>query len=51
VAHIDDFEQYFLRALMYRAVTARVFADLRPGSDEAEQLAPVVRLALRLAAP
>jgi uncharacterized protein (TIGR02569 family) len=50
VAHIEDFPQYLLRALIYRAVTDRLFCvdePIRP--DDADPYLPVVELACRLA--
>jgi hypothetical protein len=49
VAHVERFEQYLLRALVYRAVTDRLFrADepIRPNHDD--PYLPVVELALAL---
>jgi hypothetical protein len=49
VAHVERFEQYLLRALVYRAVTDRLFrADepIRPDRDD--PYLPVVELALAL---
>ncbi|HEX7254340.1 MAG TPA: TIGR02569 family protein [Gaiellaceae bacterium] len=49
VAHIDRFEQFLLRALIYRAVTDRLFREdepLRP--DDADPYLPAVELACRL---
>jgi hypothetical protein len=50
VAHVGSFEQYLLRALIYRAVTDRLF---RPHEairrDDADPFLPAVELALRLA--
>jgi uncharacterized protein (TIGR02569 family) len=51
VAHVEDFDQYLLRALIYRAVTDRLFRlhePLRP--DDADPYLPVVELACFLAA-
>jgi len=50
VADIDDFPQYLLRALVFRAVTDRLFRldePLRP--DSADPYLPAVELACRLA--
>ena len=50
VSHVPDFPQYLLRALIYRAVTARLFFESgRAETDEADHFAPVVDLAVRLA--
>src|SRR5581483_816866 len=51
VAHLDDFPQYLLRALVFRAVTDRLFRidePLRP--DGADPYLPAVDLACRIAA-
>jgi uncharacterized protein (TIGR02569 family) len=51
VAHLPDFAQYLLRALIYRAVTDRLFRldePIRP--DGADPYLPAVELACRLAA-
>lgn len=51
VAHIEDFEQYLLRALIYRAVTDRLFRLDEPvRTDDADPYLPAVELACRLAA-
>jgi len=50
VAYIEDFAQYLLRAVIYRAVTDCLFRSLelrRP--DDADPYLPVVELACRLA--
>jgi uncharacterized protein (TIGR02569 family) len=50
VAHVEQFEQYLLRALIFRAVVDRLFRPhepLRP--DEADPYLPAVELACRLA--
>jgi uncharacterized protein (TIGR02569 family) len=50
VGHINQFAQYLLRALIYRAVTDRLFRidePLRPDSDD--PYVPAVELACRLA--
>jgi hypothetical protein len=50
VAHIDRFEQFLLRAIIYRAVTDRLFREhesIRP--DAEDPYLPAVELALRLA--
>lgn len=50
VAHIDDFPQYLLRALIYRAVTDRIFrADEPLRRDEEDHYLPAVEFAVRLA--
>ena len=50
VAHINQFEQYLLRALIYRAVTDRLFREDEPlRTDSADPYAAVVELACRLA--
>jgi uncharacterized protein (TIGR02569 family) len=51
VGHIADFEQYLLRALIYRAVTDQLFRPdepVRPDGDD--PYLPAVELACRLAA-
>ena len=49
VAHIDQFAQYLLRALIYRAVTDRLFRPLEPlRPDDADPYLPAVELACRL---
>lgn len=51
VAYVDDFPQYLLRALVYRAVTDRLFRlDAPPRPDDADPYLPAVALACRLAA-
>jgi uncharacterized protein (TIGR02569 family) len=50
VEHIEGFDQYLLRALIYRAVTDHLFREdeaIRP--DDADPYLPVVALACRLA--
>ncbi len=50
VAHVEDFDQYLLRALIFRIVTEAVFhpgAPARP--DEIDPYLPAVELACRLA--
>jgi uncharacterized protein (TIGR02569 family) len=50
VAHVDQFAQYLLRALIYRAITDRLFREhepLRP--DTGDPYLPAVELACRLA--
>jgi uncharacterized protein (TIGR02569 family) len=50
VAHVPDFDQFLLRALIYRAVTDRLFRlhePVRP--DDADPYRPAVELACRLA--
>ena len=50
VAHVPDFPQYLLRALIYRAVTAWLFFEAgRAETDEADHFAPVVDLAAGMA--
>ena len=50
VAHIEDFPQYLLRALIYRAVTDRLFRLDEPvRADDADPYLPAVELACRLA--
>jgi uncharacterized protein (TIGR02569 family) len=52
VADIDQFEQYLLRALIFRTVTDRLFRlDEPPRPDEADEFLPAVELACRLAEP
>jgi uncharacterized protein (TIGR02569 family) len=49
VAHVERFEQYLLRALVYRAVTDRLFrADKPLRGDEEDPYLPAVELALAL---
>lgn len=51
VAHIENFNQYLVRALIYRAVTDRLFRldePIRP--DDADPYLPAVELACRLTA-
>jgi uncharacterized protein (TIGR02569 family) len=51
VAHIDQFGQYLLRAVIFRAVTDQLFrAGQQHRSDHADEFLPVVELACRLAA-
>ena len=51
VAHIDDFPQYLLRALIYRAVTDRLFRRDEPSRpDEEDPYLSAVELACRIAA-
>jgi uncharacterized protein (TIGR02569 family) len=50
VAHVADFPQYLLRALIYRAVTDRLFRLDEPlRGDDADPYLPVIDLALELA--
>ena len=50
VAHIEDFPQYLLRALIYRAVTDRLFRPAEPKRpDAADPYLQAVELTLRLA--
>lgn len=49
VAHVERFEQFLLRALIYRAVTDRLFREHEPlRADEADPYLPAVELACRL---
>jgi uncharacterized protein (TIGR02569 family) len=49
VAHIEQFEQFFLRALIYRVVTDRLFRENEPiRPDDADPYLPVVELAVHL---
>jgi uncharacterized protein (TIGR02569 family) len=51
VGHIEDFEQYLLRALIFRAVTDRLFRQNEPvRPDDADPYLAAVELACRLAA-
>lgn len=51
VAHVERFEQFLLRALIYRAVTDRLFREDEPvRPDDADPFLPAVELACRLAA-
>ena len=50
VAHVDDFPQYLLRALIYRAVVDELFRPHVTRPDEEDFFLPPVELALRLAA-
>ena len=50
VRHIEHFEQYLLRALIYRAVTDRLFRQHEPvRPDAGDPYLPAVELACRLA--
>lgn len=50
VDHIEGFDQYLLRALIYRAVTDRLFREHEPiRPDDSDPYLPVVALACRLA--
>jgi hypothetical protein len=50
VAHVERFEQFLLRALIYRAVTDRLFREHEPiRPDDVDPYLPAVELALRLA--
>lgn len=50
VEHIEGFDQYLLRALIYRAVTDGLFREDEPKRpDDADPYLPVVALACRLA--
>jgi uncharacterized protein (TIGR02569 family) len=50
VEHIEGFDQYLLRALIYRAVTDWLFREHEPiRPDDADPYLPVVALACRLA--
>ena len=50
VAHVDEFPQYLLRALIYRAVTDRLFRLDEPlRADDDDPYLPAVELALGLA--
>lgn len=50
VAHVEDFGQYLLRALIYRLVADRlVRGDDPPGTDDPDPYLPAVELACRLA--
>ena len=52
VAHVDDFAQFLLRALMYRAVTDQLFRRHEPiRPDDNDPFLGAVELASRLAAP
>jgi hypothetical protein len=51
VAHVEDFGQCLLRALIYRTVTDRLFRSHEPiRPDDADPYLPAVELALRLVA-
>ena len=51
VSHIADFDQYLLPALIYRAVTDRLFRTDEPvRPDDADPYLPAVEFACRLAA-
>ncbi|MEN3281630.1 MAG: hypothetical protein V7607_2770 [Solirubrobacteraceae bacterium] len=51
VAHIEDFGQHLLRAVIFRAVTDRIFRpDARHAPDDADPFMLPVELACRLAA-
>ncbi len=50
VEHIDGFDQYLLRALIYRAVTDRLFREREPiRPDNTDPYLPAVALACRIA--
>jgi uncharacterized protein (TIGR02569 family) len=50
VAHVEEFPQYLLRALVFRAVTDRLFrADEPVRPDESDPYLPAVELACRIA--
>jgi uncharacterized protein (TIGR02569 family) len=50
VAHVERFEQFLLRALIYRAVADRLFREHEPiRPDDTDPYLPAVELALRLA--
>ena len=50
VAHIERFEQFLLRALIYRAVTDRLFREEEPiRPDDGDPFLPAVELACGLA--
>jgi uncharacterized protein (TIGR02569 family) len=50
VAHVDEFPQFLLRALIYRTVTDRLFREDKPiRPDGTDPYLPVVDLACRLA--
>ena len=52
VSHIDDFGQYLVRALIFRAVTDRILGTDAPAASDAgdDPWAPAVDLACQLAA-
>jgi uncharacterized protein (TIGR02569 family) len=51
VAHVEDFDQYLLRALIFRAVADRLFRLHEPSrADDEDPFLPAVELARRLAA-
>ncbi len=51
VAHVEDFGQYLLRALIYRTVTDRLFRSSEPiRPDDADPYRPAVELACGLVA-
>ena len=51
VGHIENFSQYLVRALIFRAVTDRLFHPDKPiRPDDADPYLPAVALACRLAA-
>jgi uncharacterized protein (TIGR02569 family) len=50
VTHVEHFDQFLIRALIYRAVTDRLFREHEPiRSDDADPFLPAVDLACRLA--
>jgi len=50
VEHIEDFDQFLLRALIYRVVTDRLFREHEPiRADAVDPFLPAVELACRLA--
>lgn len=51
VGHIEDFSQYLLRALVFRAVVDRLLRETEPlRADDSDPYLPAVELACRLAA-
>lgn len=51
VGHIEAFEQFLLRALIYRTVTDHLFREFEPiRPDETDPYLPAVELACELAA-
>lgn len=49
VQHLEDFDQFLLRALIYRAVTDRLFREHEPIRDDADPYLAAVDLACQLA--
>jgi uncharacterized protein (TIGR02569 family) len=50
VSHLEDFGQYLIRALIFRAVTGWILAGDEPAASPGDRWAPAVDLACQLAA-